>query len=60
MEVVDEDLAEPIARLALPFQSQLELLLGNEALLDEHQADQTSGDGRLIHGRSIGNPSFEL
>src|SRR5262249_49519138 len=56
-ELVDEDLTQPIARLTLPFEGDLELLLGDEALLDEHQADQTGGDSRLIHGRSIGNPS---
>ncbi len=59
-ELLDQDLAEPLARRALLLEGELELLLGDEALLDEDRADQTGGDRRRVHGPLIGNPSFEL
>ena len=59
-ELLDEDLAQPIAGRTLLRERKLQLLLGDEAFLDEDGADQPGRNGRRIHGRSIGNPSFEL
>src|SRR5262249_53675613 len=56
----DEDLAEANSGSALLFERELQLLLGDQALLDEDGADQVARDNGRIHGPSIGNPSFEL
>ena len=59
-ELVDQDLAEPFTGCALLLERLFELLLGDEALLDEDGADQPGGNCRRVHAPSIGNPSFEL
>ena len=59
-ELLDEDLPDAYACRTLLLERQLELLLGDQSLLDEDRADQPGGNDRRIHGRSIGNPSFEL
>ena len=59
-EPLDKDLAEAIARAALLFERDIELLLRDQALLDKERADQQSRDSGTFHGASIGNPSFEL
>jgi len=56
----DEDLAEAVARALLLFERDVELLLCDQAFLDEQGADQQSRDSWTFHGASIGNPSFEL
>ena len=57
----DQDVTEALPGRLLRFKRLLELLFGDQAVLDEDVADEAGGGGCCgVHAPRIGNPSFEL